>query len=125
MKIATMFFRLTRDVYGSVLVEVSIMLPILIFFVFGSIDFLFAFYEWNAATKAVQVGARIAAVSNPVVTNLNALSAALASRTLRPGSAMPVWGPSHRDQGNILGRRNLELDVLQWVSSDTWPVPSI
>ena len=45
----------------------------------------------NAATKAVQVGARIASVSNPVMTNLNALSAALASRTLRPGSAMPSF----------------------------------
>ena len=72
MKIATMVRHLSCDIKGSVLVEVSVMLPIIIFFVFGSIDFLFAFYEWNAATKAVQVGARIASVSNPVMTNLNA-----------------------------------------------------
>ena len=91
MKIATMVRHLSCDIKGSVLVEVSVMLPIMIFFVLGSIDFLFAFYEWNAATKAVQVGARIASVSNPVMTNLNALSAALASRTLRPGSAMPSF----------------------------------
>ena len=91
MKIATMVRHLSCDIKGSVLVEVSVMLPIIIFFVLGSIDFLFAFYEWNAATKAVQVGARIASVSNPVMTNLNALSAALASRTLRPGSAMPSF----------------------------------
>ena len=63
----------------------------MIFFVLGSIDFLFAFYEWNAATKAVQVGARIAAVSNPVMTGLNNLSAALVSRAVRPGSAMPSF----------------------------------
>ena len=63
----------------------------MIFFVLGSIDFLFAFYEWNAATKAVQVGARIAAVSNPVASNLNALSAAVVSASLRPGSAMPSF----------------------------------
>ena len=37
---------------------------------FGIIDFTFAFYQWNAATKAVQVGARLAAVSNPVVSDL-------------------------------------------------------
>ena len=55
-----MFRPLSCDDKGSVLVEVSIMLPILLFFLLGSIDFLFAFYEWNAATKAVQVGARIA-----------------------------------------------------------------
>ena len=86
MKIATMVLRFSRDINGSVLVEVSVMLPIIIFFVLGSIDFLFAFYEWNAATKAVQVGARIAAVSNPVVTNLNGLSAALVSEHYAPGA---------------------------------------
>jgi TadE-like protein len=86
-----MFRSLSCDVKGSVLVEVSIMLPILIFFVLGSVDFLFAFYEWNAATKAVQVGARIAAVSNPVMTNLNVFSTALVSRAIRPGSAMPSF----------------------------------
>ena len=80
-----------RDTNGSVLVEVTIMLTILIFFIFGSVDFLLAFYDWNAATKAVQVGARIAAVSDPVASNLNIMSAALVSRSLRPGSAMPSF----------------------------------
>ncbi len=73
------------------LVEVTLMLTLMIFFVLGSIDFLFAFYEWNAATKAVQVGARIAAVSSPVASNLNVFSAALVSASLRPGSAMPSF----------------------------------
>jgi len=80
-----------RDNNGSVLVEVTIMLTILIVFIFGSVDFLLAFYDWNAATKAVQVGARIAAVSDPVASNLNIMSAALVSRSLRPGSAMPSF----------------------------------
>jgi hypothetical protein len=59
--------------------------------VLGSVDFLFAFYQWNAAAKAVQVGARIAAVSDPVATGLNGLSAAVVSASLRPGSAMPPF----------------------------------
>jgi len=80
-----------RDNNGSVLVEVTIMLTILIVFIFGSVDFLLAFYDWNAASKAVQVGARIAAVSDPVASNLNIMSAALVSRSLRPGSAMPSF----------------------------------
>ena len=42
------------------------MIPIIFLFLLGAIDFLFAFYQWNAAAKAVQVGARIAAVSTPV-----------------------------------------------------------
>lgn len=67
------------------------MLTFMIIFVFGSIDFLLAFYEYNAATKGVQVGVRIAAVSDPVASNLNAMSVALVSASLRPGSAMPSF----------------------------------
>lgn len=91
MKVATKTLKLIRDIDGSVLVEATLMLTIMIFFVLGSIDFLLAFYEWNAASKAVQVGARLAAVSNPVARNLNAFSSALVSSTLRPGSAPPSF----------------------------------
>ena len=66
--------RLLRDESGGVLVEATIIAVLLIFFVLGSVDFLFAFYQWNAAGKAVQVGARIAAVSDPVAMGLNGLS---------------------------------------------------
>lgn len=91
MIIGTRVLRFTADKSGSVLVEATIMLTIMFVFVLGSIDFLFAFYEWNAATKAVQVGARIAAVSDPVFSGLNNLSEALVSASLRPGSAMPSF----------------------------------
>jgi Flp pilus assembly protein TadG len=57
---------LWSDQRGGVLVEATVMLGILFVFVLGSVDFLMAFYQWNAAAKAVQVGARIAAVSTPV-----------------------------------------------------------
>jgi hypothetical protein len=86
-----MLSRLIRDNSGSVLVEVTIMMTFLIFFILGSIDFLFAFYEWNLAAKAVQVGARIASVSNPVMRGLDTISTALVSASLRPGSAMPSF----------------------------------
>src|ERR1700730_11004585 len=86
-----MVLRFTRDNDGGVLVEATIMITIMFVFVLGSIDFLFAFYQWNAATKAVQVGVRIAAVSDPVVKGLNGLSASVVSASLRPGSAMPSF----------------------------------
>src|SRR5213078_5033830 len=86
-----MDLRFIRDDNGGVLVEATIMITIMFVFVLGSVDFLFAFYQWNAATKAVQVGARIAAVSNPVVQGLNGLSAGVVSASLRPGSAMPSF----------------------------------
>jgi TadE-like protein len=86
-----MVLRFTRDNNGGVLVEATIMITIMFVFVLGSIDFLFAFYQWNAATKAVQVGVRIAAVSDPVAKGLNGLSASVVSASLRPGSTMPAF----------------------------------
>jgi hypothetical protein len=86
-----MIFRFARDNNGGVLVEATIMVTIMFVFVLGSIDFLFAFYQWNAATKAVQVGARLAAVSDPVAKGLNGLSSGVISASLRPASAMPSF----------------------------------
>jgi Flp pilus assembly protein TadG len=86
-----MILRFTRDNNGGVLVEATIMITIMFVFVLGSVDFLFAFYQWNAATKAVQMGIRIAAVSDPVARGLNGLSAGVVSAALRPGSAMPSF----------------------------------
>ena len=56
-----MFLRLIRDKSGSVLVEAAIMLTLMIFFVLGSVDFLLAFYEWNAATKAARTESQMGA----------------------------------------------------------------
>jgi hypothetical protein len=62
--------RLGGDERGGVLIEVTVMIPIIFLFVLGSVDFLFAFYQWNAAAKAVELGARIAAVSTSVAGGL-------------------------------------------------------
>jgi hypothetical protein len=91
MRIAMMVLRFARDNNGGVLVEATIMMTIMFVLVLGSVDFLFAFYQWNAAAKAVQVGARIAAVSDPVATSLNGLSARVVGASLRPGSVMPSF----------------------------------
>ena len=78
-----------RDQHGAVMVEVTIMLSITLILVFGAIDFLLLFYQWNAAAKAVQIGARLAAVSDPVASGLNKLSQAVVSASVPPGAAMP------------------------------------
>jgi Flp pilus assembly protein TadG len=83
--------RFLRDQNGAVLVETTVMMALMFVFVLGSIDFLFLLYQWNAATKAVQLGARIAAVSNPVATGLNNLSNAVVSVSVSPGAAMPFF----------------------------------
>jgi hypothetical protein len=68
---------LGADETGSLLVEFSILLPLIILVMFGSVDLLYALYQWNAAAKAVEVGARIAAVSDPVAAGLNQLTSAV------------------------------------------------
>lgn len=82
-----------RDQAGSVMVEFSILLPIIITLVFGSVDLLYALYQWNAAAKAVEVGARIAAVSDPVASGLNTLtnSVPVALNTSGQPLAMPAF----------------------------------
>lgn len=52
------------------LLEFTLFVGVFFTVLFGILDFTFAFYQWNAATKAVQLGARLAAVSNPVASNL-------------------------------------------------------
>jgi Flp pilus assembly protein TadG len=82
-----------RDESGGVLVEVSIVLPIIITFIFGSVDLLYALYQWNAAAKAVEVGSRIAAVSDPIAAGLNGLTNSVAVSLNGAGEplAMPAF----------------------------------
>src|SRR5215813_1947070 len=78
-----------RDQRGAVIVEVTIVLTFMFVLVLGGIEFLLLFYQWNASAKAVQVGARLAAVSDPVAAGLNGLSAAVVTAAVPPGAAMP------------------------------------
>jgi Flp pilus assembly pilin Flp len=80
-----------RDERGAVMVEVTIVMTIMFVLVLGAIDFLLLFYQWNAAAKAVQIGARLAAVSDPVAAGLNGLSRAVVGASAPPGSAMPKF----------------------------------
>src|SRR5216683_4540494 len=82
---------LLRDQRGAVLVEATVMMTIMFVFILGSIDFLYAFYQWNAASKAVQIGARIAAVSDPVAVGLNDLSMTVVNAFVPPGASMPSF----------------------------------
>jgi Flp pilus assembly protein TadG len=85
--------RLWRDEAGGPLVEATVLIPILFVFLLGSVDFLYAFYQWTAATKAMQVGARLAAVSDPVAIGLtgtnNIATLAVNGTTIMTGDTMP------------------------------------
>jgi hypothetical protein len=88
---------LSRNETGAVFAEFAILLPIVVTVVCGSIDFLYAFYQWNAAAKAVEIGARIAAVSDPVAAGLNNLSNQALLEGLAPFASMPYFKISCSD----------------------------
>jgi hypothetical protein len=67
------FFKFFRaEETAAVMVEMAIALPLLLTLLLGFVDFGYAFYQWNAANKAVQVGARLAEVSDPVAEGVKA-----------------------------------------------------
>src|SRR5262249_25192078 len=80
---------LWRDQRGAVMIEATIAMTIVFVLVLGAIDVFLLFYQWNAAAKAVEVGARLAAVSDPVAAGLNRLSRSVVNASVPPGAAMP------------------------------------
>lgn len=62
--------KLWFDRSGATMVEATIVMPLLLTLLLGFVDFGYAFYQWNAANKAVQAGARLAQVSTPVPNGL-------------------------------------------------------
>src|SRR6476620_1128755 len=80
----TLLRKLRWDTGGAVMVEFALVLTLTLLLTGGILEFLFAFWQWNAATKAVERGARIAAVSNPVPSNL---ATAWANLTIPSGSS--------------------------------------
>ncbi len=89
MSMSSFIAQLIRDEDGGPLVEVAIILPILITFLLGGVDFMNALYQWNAAAKAAEIGARIAAVSDPVASGLNSIPSNVLSSIVESGSRMP------------------------------------
>jgi len=81
-----------KDTSAASMVEFSLILPMFFLAAGGSIDFGYAFMQWNAAAKAVEAGARKAAVSNPVSSDLaNATSLATLQSGVTPGAAFPYF----------------------------------
>lgn len=72
------------------MVEMTIVSTLLFALVLGFVDFGNAFYQWNAGTKAVQIGARLASISDPVATNVTT-----AGPTTTPGAPViaGAYGP--------------------------------
>ncbi|MBZ9764441.1 pilus assembly protein [Mesorhizobium sp. CA8] len=74
---------------GAAMVEAAIAMPLLLTLLLGFVDFGYAFYQWNAADKAVQAGARLAQISGPVASGLS-LEAKTPSNSLDVGKVVPA-----------------------------------
>ncbi|NRG18521.1 pilus assembly protein [Rhizobiales bacterium] len=62
---------------GAAFVEMAIVITLLLIVTLGFVDFGYALYQWNQASKAVQVGARLAVVSDPVASNMGTVVAGI------------------------------------------------
>jgi TadE-like protein len=80
---------LWRDPGGAVAVEFGLVGSLFILLLFGILEFGAAFWQWNQATKAVQLGVRLAAVSNPVSSDLKTMTGV--SGTVEEGDPMPYF----------------------------------
>ena len=77
------------DEAGAVMLEVAASLFTFFVLIFGVIEFTYVFFQWNSATMATERGARLAAVSDPVATELKTMDGLTATNL--PGDPMPDY----------------------------------
>ena len=66
-----MIRKIIRDCSGASLIEFTLVFPIVMSVLFGTVDVLYMLHEWNLASKATYRGARVAIVSTPPVAALS------------------------------------------------------
>lgn len=89
----TLWRRFRRDERGISLTEALIVTPIVILMFAAFVELGFLVFQWSQATKAVQIGARLLAVSDPLPTDMSALTAdygALGEQEAVPGTIVTV-----------------------------------
>jgi Flp pilus assembly pilin Flp len=78
-----------RDEDGAAAVEFGLLGGSAILLLMAIIDFGNAYWQWNQASKAVQLGVRLAAVSNPVSSDLITFDGSTIGAV--PGDPMPYF----------------------------------
>ncbi len=73
--------RFHRDTSGSVFVEFTLVFPLLMLVVLGTVDVGLMFFSWAGGYKATYAGARFAAISAPVAPNIVNTTASTSSGT--------------------------------------------
>jgi Flp pilus assembly protein TadG len=83
---------LSKACDGAVMIEFSLIALLLLIVTCGMVDFSLALYQWNGASKAVELGGRLAATSDPVSSNISSLSPASAFSQVCSGASSSCSG---------------------------------
>ena len=89
----TLFRSILKDRQGAMMVEFTIVMMLLFLLTMGIVDFGNLLYQWNSAEKATQVGARTAAISDPVASELATFDC-VTGTTLTLGTPCRIGGTS-------------------------------
>jgi len=119
--------QLMRDARAASAAEFAMVLPLLLLFIFGTIDIGRLMWTWNRAEKATQMGARFAIVTNMVPATLAAQNFAL-SNGIPGGSPVPTssfstttcdnvgctngWGYDPAAFSAVVGRMQLMMPTI-------------
>lgn len=82
-----MLERFLREEDGASLAEATITLSLLVFMLAAFVEFTSAVHQWNMAVKGVEMGARLAAISDPVDSSIKDISGV--TSTVPPGDPLP------------------------------------
>jgi hypothetical protein len=88
--------RFRRDERGLSMTEAILVFPVVLLVITAFVEFGYAVFQWNQTVKATQLGARLAAVSDPVITDLSSISGDLLSDDVGVGV------PPTDGSGNLL-----------------------
>jgi Flp pilus assembly pilin Flp len=66
--------RLARSESGATMVEFGLVASLLVVSLVGIMDAAYAYWQWNSASKALQLGVRLAAVSAPVSSDIKKIA---------------------------------------------------
>ncbi|PDT82376.1 TadE/TadG family type IV pilus assembly protein [Sinorhizobium sp. BJ1] len=120
--------RLRQDESGIALSEALITFPIVLLVFAAFVEFGFAMSQWNQTVKALQFGARLAAVSDPLTSDFDTAFPTEAANPLNNGAATPndatvssTCGPDLANCTAELSRIVLGSDGACGVAGDARP----
>ncbi|OAP37681.1 pilus assembly protein TadE [Sinorhizobium glycinis] len=101
-----------KDESGVALTEALITFPIVLLMFAAFIEFGYAMSQWNQTVKALQYGARLAAVSDPLTSDFGAKFPTEAANPLNNGDATPNDATVSSTCGPALANCTAELNRI-------------